>query len=822
MNKKILIVGGVAGGATAAARLRRLDENAEIIMFERGKYVSYANCGLPYYIGGTIRNREALLVQTPESLKELYNLDVRVEQEVLSINREQKYIEVKNLVTDEVYQETFDNLVLAAGSEPVKPPIKGVEAENLFTLRSVEDADQIKDFIEKTNPQKAVVIGAGFIGIEIAENLKELGLHVTIVEMLDQVLGPLDKEMAAIVANHLKEKQVELKLANGVKEILDNGKTIKLNDDSVVEADIIILAIGVRPENKLAKEAGLDCAERGGVIVDKQMRTNDEAIYALGDMVQVVDRVSKANVQIPLAWPANRQARIVADNICGIKSEYKGTLGAAIIKCFDLTVAMTGNSEKILQKSERKYQTIHIHPNAHANYYPGANTISLKLLFDKETGEILGAQGVGRGGVDKRLDVISTAIQSGVKAWELQDIELAYAPPFSSAKDPVNMLGYIAEDMRDGLVDTIQWFDIPNLKENDVVLDIREPEELVMGSIDNSVHIPLTKLRDRLDELDKDKTYYTYCQVGLRAYIAVRLLLQHGFKVKNIDGGYKTWAAVNTEEDSTKQDLSDHGGVESNFQGELKNTMDTIQIDACGLQCPGPLLKVSKVINDLADGAQIQAVATDPAFPVDMESWCKKTGNTFMSKSDDGKGMFTVVIQKGNGQAVVKADVDDDLKIVENDKALTLIVFNGDLDKALAAFIIANGALAFGKKVTIFFTFWGLNVLRKDAHVKVKKNLIETMFGWMMPRGANKLAISKMNMAGMGPVMIKYVMKQKNVDSLPSLMQQAIDNGGKLIACTMSMDIMGIKQEELIDGIELGGVATYLGEASESNINLFI
>lgn len=824
MSKKIVIIGGVAGGATAAARLRRLDEQAEIIIIERGKYVSYANCGIPYYVGGVIMSREALLVQTPESLKQLYNLDVRTEQEVTSINREQKTVSIKDLKNNSDYIESFDTLVLATGAEPIKPPIEGVEAENVFTLRTIEDADAIKEYLANNDTKKAVIIGAGFIGIEVAENLKELGLSLTIVEMLDQVMGPLDKEMAAIVANHIREQGVSLQLNNGVKKIEDEGRTVVLNDDSKLEADILILAIGVKPENMLAKNAGIDCAERGGVIVNENLQTNDNSIYALGDVIQVKDRVSGNQVQIPLAWPANRQARIIADNICGKDNKYLGTLAAAIFKCFDLTVAMTGNSEKQLQKLGRKYQPIHIHPNAHANYYPGASTISLKMLYDPETGEILGAQGVGRAGVDKRLDVISTAIQSGVKAWQLQDLELAYAPPYSSAKDPVNMLGYIAEDIREGLVSTAQWYEIEKLGEDEVILDVREDEELVMGGMKNALHIPLTELRDNLDKLDKSKTYYAYCQIGLRAYIAVRMLMQHGFKVKNIDGGLKTWAAINSEEDSSAQTFEDGGAtanIKSTFQGEI-NEMETIKLDACGLQCPGPLLKVSKAIADLAEGARVEAVATDPAFAIDMESWCKKTGNTFISKSDNGKGIYQVIIQKGNANATAVKQSDKSIQVSENNQALTIIVFNGDLDKALAAFIIANGALAFGKKVTIFFTFWGLNVLRKDSHVKVKKNLIETMFGWMMPKGANKLALSNMNMAGMGPMMIKYVMKQKNVDSLPDLMQQAIDNGGKLIACTMSMDIMGIKEEELIDGVELGGVATYLGEASEGNINLFI
>lgn len=827
MSKKVLIIGGVAGGATAAARLRRLDESAEIIIFERGQYVSYANCGLPYYVGGLISTRESILLQTPESLKERYNLDVRVQHEVTSIDRVTKTVNVKNLAKNEEYQESFDALIVAAGSEAVKPPISGInEATNLFTLRTVEDADALKAYINEKHPKNAVVIGAGFIGIEITENLIELGIGVTMVEMLDQVMGPLDKEMAAFVAINLKEHGVKLQLGNGVKSLSEAGQKIELNDGQILNADLIILSIGVKPESTLLKNAGVEISERGGVIVNEQMQTSDEAIYALGDMVQVIDKISGNQVQIPLAWPANRQARIVADNICGKTARYKGTLGAAVFKCFDLTVAMTGNSEKILQKNNRPYKTIHIHPGAHASYYPGSSNIALKLLFDPNNGDILGAQGVGLSGVDKRIDVINTAIQGGIKAWQLQDVELCYAPPFSSAKDPVNMLGYIAEDMRDGLIETVQWYDLPNLGENDVVLDIREQDELVMGGIPGAIHIPLSKLREQSLTLDRNKTYYPYCQVGLRAYIAARQLIAKGYKVKNIDGGYRTWSVMNAAVDTSATVISDSGKadklpksqpVQSTFNGEIK-TMETIKLDACGLQCPGPLMKVAAAVKGLPEGGQIEAVATDPAFPIDMESWCLKTGNTFISKSDDGKGHYSVVVAKGK----TIADAPNGMQITETEKALTMIVFDGELDKALAAFIIANGALAFGKKVTIFFTFWGLNVLRKDAHVKVKKGLIESMFGFMMPRGANKLAISNMNMAGMGPAMIKYVMKTKNVDSLPILMQKAMDNGCKLIACTMSMDIMGIKKEELIDGVELGGVATYLGKASEANINLFV
>ncbi len=546
MTKKIVIVGGVAGGATTATRLRRLDEEANIIMFERDEHISFANCGLPYYIGGTIKDRAALFVQTVEGMAQRFNLDIRNKSEVISINRETKQVTVKNLRTNEIYEEAYDTLILSPGAEPLKPRIPGIEeANNLFTLRNIPDTDKIKAYIDNYQPKKAVVIGGGFIGVEMAENLHNKNMDVTLVEMTEQIMAPVDFEMASILHNHVKEKGVNLILRNGVKEFHDNGKKIVLQNGKVIEADLIILSIGVRPESKLAEQAGLEVGERSGIKVNTNLQTSDPSIYAIGDAIEVVDYINGKPTMIPLAWPANRQGRIVADRINGISEEYKGTLGTSIAKVFDFTMAATGNNEKTLTSLQMEYDTVHIHPGSHAGYYPDASPIALKILFHPKTGEIFGAQAVGKEGVDKRIDVIATAIKGKLTIFDLPDLELAYAPPYSSAKDPVNMIGYVASNLLDGTLEQIQWHEINQLLQQDgYFLDIREYNERTTGYILGSTHIPLDELRDRLDELPKDKEMYVYCQVGLRGYLAYRILKQHGFQVKNIDGGYKTYATV--------------------------------------------------------------------------------------------------------------------------------------------------------------------------------------------------------------------------------------------------------------------------------------
>ncbi|KAA6461462.1 MULTISPECIES: CoA-disulfide reductase [Bacillus cereus group] len=547
MSKKIAVVGGVAGGASVAARLRRLSEDNEIIMFERGEYISFANCGLPYYIGGVIQERQKLLVQTVEKMSKRFNLDIRILSEVMKIDREAKIITVKNVITDETYEESYDILILSPGSKPITPPIPGIEtAKALFTLRNVPDTDRIKGYIEENKPRHATVIGGGFIGVEMAENLRESGIEVTLVEMNNQVMPPIDYEMAAYVHEHMRKHGVQLILEDGVDAFEEEGTVIRLKSGAEIQTDMIILSIGVQPESSLAKDAGLELGVRGTIKVNEKLQTSDPFIYAIGDAIEVKDFVTETETMIPLAWPANRQGRMLADIIHGsIESVYKGTLGTSIAKVFELTVASTGVNEKALKRLDIPCEVVHVQANSHAGYYPNAYPIVLKLIFNKKTGEIYGAQAIGRDGVDKRIDVIATAIKAKLKVMDLPDLELAYAPPYSSAKDPVNMVGYAAMNMIEGLVDTVQWHEIDAIVEKGgFLIDVREPFELKQGIIKGSVNIPLDELRERLDEIPKNKELYITCQLGMRGYVAARLLMEKGYKVKNVDGGFKLYATV--------------------------------------------------------------------------------------------------------------------------------------------------------------------------------------------------------------------------------------------------------------------------------------
>ncbi|MGO0059553.1 CoA-disulfide reductase [Brevibacillus fluminis] len=549
MGKKIVIVGGVAGGASAAARLRRLSEQDQIIMVERGAYISFANCGLPYYIGGTIADRKKLFVQTVDGMAKKFNMDIRNLSEVTAIDRENKTVTIQSVTTGESYVESYDILLLSPGAKPIVPPIKGIEtAKALFTLRNIPDTDAIKQYLEQAKPQRAVVIGGGFIGVEMAENLRDQGLEVTLVEMSNQVMAPLDYEMAAIVHQHMRQKGVELILADGVESFEEEGTIITLNSGRQIAADMIILAIGVQPESNLAREAGLELGVRGAIKVSPTLQTSDPSIYAVGDAIEVIDWINGQPTVVPLAWGANRQGRLAADHINGRDVRYNGALGTAIAKVFDLTAAVTGNNEKTLQRLGIPYEAIHVHPVSHAGYYPGAAPIALKLLFDRDSGKILGAQAIAGDGADKRIDVIATAIKGGLTVFDLPDLELAYAPPYSSAKDPVNLAGYVASNVADGLVDIVQWHEIDAIiGAGGLVIDVREPHEREAGFIPGTVNIPLGEIRERLRDLPKDQTVHVSCQVGLRGYQAARILAENGFAVKNVDGGYKTYAAAARE-----------------------------------------------------------------------------------------------------------------------------------------------------------------------------------------------------------------------------------------------------------------------------------
>lgn len=547
MSRKIVVVGGVAGGASVAARLRRLSEDDEIIMFERGEYISFANCGLPYYIGGVIQERQKLLVQTVEKMSKRFNLDIRILSEVIKINKEEKTIVVKSVVTNETYEESYDVLILSPGSKPMVPPIPGIEAAKaLFTLRNVPDTDRIKGYIDENKPRHATVIGGGFIGVEMAENLRERGLDVTLVEMNNQVMPPIDYEMAAYVHEHMTKHGVQLILEDGVEAFEEEGTVIRLKSGTKIHTDMIILSIGVQPESSLAKEAGLELGVRNTIKVNETLQTSDPSIYAIGDAIEVKDFVTETETMIPLASPANRQGRLLADIIHGhADSIYKGTMGTSIAKVFELTVASTGVNEKVLQRLDLPYEVVHVQANSHAGYYPNAYPVLLKLIFNKETGEIYGAQAVGQVGVDKRIDVIATAMKGKLKVMDLPDLELSYAPPYSSAKDPVNMVGYVASNIIEGLVDIVGWHEIDHIVEKGgYLIDVREPHELKQGIIKGSVNIPLDELRDRLHEIPTDQEIYITCQLGMRGYVAARILMENGYEVKNVDGGFKLYRAV--------------------------------------------------------------------------------------------------------------------------------------------------------------------------------------------------------------------------------------------------------------------------------------
>jgi peroxiredoxin family protein/rhodanese-related sulfurtransferase/TusA-related sulfurtransferase len=655
----------------------------------------------------------------------------------------------------------------------------------------------------------------------MAEALRQKKMEVTLVEMGTQVFGPIDPEMASAVAGQLRMHGVDLWLGCSAASIEETGQglRVKLSSGDTIECTMVLMAIGVRPESRLAKEAGLTIGQRGGIVVNKCMQTSDADIYAVGDAVEVEDFVGGFATFVPLAGPANRQGRIAADNIMEEgKCSYHKTQGTAICKVFDLAVGMTGLSEKVLKRLGRPYEKVYVHPASHANYYPGASPLSLKLIFDPNDGKILGAQAVGSEGVDKRIDVISVAMRAGMSVRDLQDLELCYAPPYGSAKDPVNYAGFVATNVLEGKVKICHWEDMLKAHDGQVLVDVRTPAETEAGTIGAAVNIPVDQLRGRMGELPKDKELLVFCAVGLRGYIACRILQQNGFNCRNLSGGYKTFrAAVENnpvESGPEKKDEKNSGGGQS-MPGKEKQDMIKISkhIDACGLQCPGPVMQLKNEIEGIQVGQAVTIATRDPGFVADIPAWCKSTGNELAGLVSES-GVIKATIVKRAGQANAPGGLNSNKK--------TLVVFSSDFDRAMASFVIANGAAAMGSDVTMFFTFWGLNVLRKGNGPAVQKSMVERMLGMMMPKGASKLTLSKMNMCGLGTAMMKGIMRKKSVSSLEELLEKARAAGVKLVACSMSMDIMGIKREELIDGVEIGGVAMYLNEAQAGNVNLFI
>ena len=817
-NKKYLIVGGVAGGATAAARIRRLTEDAEIILFEKGAYISYANCGLPYYIGGVIEERDRLFVQTPEAFGKRFNIDVRTRSEVIAIHPEKKQVTVRSAEGKE-YTENYDKLLLSPGASPVVPPLPGIQSEGIFTLRNVDDTDRIKAYMTAHQVRRTVIVGGGFIGLEMAENLKHAGSQVAVVEMAPQVMGPIDYSMAALVHQHLQQQDVKLYLEQAVERFSREGDelTVYFKSGISLKADMVLLSIGVRAETRLAQEAGLKLGEMRGIWVDAYLQTSDADIYAVGDAIEYPHPITGKPWLNFLAGPANRQARIVADNmVLGNRIQYEGAIGTSIAKVFDLTVASTGLPAKRLKQMGIPYLSATIHNGSHAGYYPGSLQMDIKITFSPTDGKLYGAQIVGYDGVDTRIDQYALAIKQGATVEQLTRLEHAYAPPFSSAKDPVAISGYVAGNILSGKMTPLYWREMQQADKSQVTLvDVRTPDEYALGTIPGAINIPLDNLRERLADIPENQPVYLFCGVGLRGYLASNILKSKGYPdVRNLIGGLKTYnaatATIKTPEGFVC-DTTTHACPASSCRCDKS----IIKVDACGIQCPGPILKLKQAMDVLAVGQQLEVRATDAGFPRDAEAWCRTTGHKFLGKRAEG-GIQIVEIEKAAPQVVEATQPQT------SEQGKTLILFSDDLDKTLATFVLANGAAATGKKVSIFFTFWGLNAIKKVRKPKVKKDIFGRMFGWMLPADSTQLALSKMNMLGIGSKMMRYLMRKKGVDSLETLRQQAIDQGVEFIACQMSMDVMGIKREELLDNVTVGGVASYMERAEQANVNLFI
>lgn len=819
---KYVIVGGVAGGATAAARIRRNTEKADIILFERGDYISYANCGLPYYIGNVITERERLFVQTPEAFGKRFRVDVRTRSEVTEVNLQKKTVTVRTSDGD-TYVEAYDKLLLSPGASPIRPPLPGIESEGIFTLRNVSDTDRIKTYMQQHAVKRAVIVGGGFIGLEMAENLHHAGAEVAVVEMADQVMGPVDYSMAALVHEHLLQKGVKLYLKQAVESFEPgrNGITVRFQSGISLDADLVLLSIGVRPETSLAQKAGLKIGEARGIWVDEYLQTSDASVYAVGDAIEYPHPITGKPWLNYLAGPANRQARIVADNmVFGNKVKYEGAVGTSIAKVFDQTVASTGLAAKRLKQMNVPYLSATIHSASHAGYYPGSSQTDIKIVFSPTDGRLYGAQIVGYEGVDKRIDAYALVIKHHGTVYDLMEVEHAYAPPFSSAKDPVAVSGYVAGNILCGKMTPLYWRELRDADLTKVTLvDVRTADEYALGHIDGALNIPLDDLRERIGEIPSDRPVYVYCGVGLRGYLASNILKENGYgDVRNLIGGIKTYKAATAEVKlpGTGESEEDKARCACNAPAtDGSEHSKTICVDACGMQCPGPVLKLKKEMEKLLPGQRLEITATDAGFSRDAESWCRMTGNRIVEVSSHA-GKYKVVVEKATSCAA------EAVRQEPEGKGKTFILFSDDLDKTLATFVLANGAAATGQKVTVFFTFWGLNAIKKVAKPSVKKDAFGKMFGWMMPSDSSKLGLSKMNMGGIGAKMMRHVMKRRGVDSLESLRQQAIDNGVEFIACQMSMDVMGVKKEELLDNVTVGGVATYMDRAETSNLNMFI
>lgn len=831
---KIVVVGGVAAGASVAARARRLDEDAEIVVLERGHHVSFANCGLPYHVGEVITDRSRLLLQTPESLREMLDIDVRTGHEVLAIDREARTVRVREVDGGREYDEPYDALALCPGADPVRPPLAGIDDPRVHVLRRIGDMDKIKAAVDEAvarrpgdrAPLRAVVVGAGYIGLELAENLHHRGAQVHVVELADQILPPLDHETAVPVEQHLRSRGIDVRLSTAAAAFTPTPQALRveLQDSTLIDADLVVLAVGVRPSAGLARAAGLELGPHGGVLVDSHMRTSDPHIWAAGDAVETPHTVLGDLRLAPLAGPANRQGRVAADNICGRDSEYRSTQGTSVVKVFDMVAGGTGANERQLVAAGVPHRAVHVHPSGHAGYYPGTATMHLKVLFDPQTGRLLGAQACGFDGIDKRLDVLATALRLGATVYDLEELELAYAPPFGAAKDPVNMAGFVAANTIRG--DLRLWYaqDYPQAVAGARLVDVRTAEEFDLWHLPGAQNVPLGELRAACADWDREQPVRLYCAVGFRSYLAYRALVQRGFTdVATLSGGsqtFRAWHDVEPAEPSTVPTTP--YGEATEVHAALvahRGSGVTVELDCAGLACPGPLMKLASTVKGMAPGDEVRVRVSDPGFANDGPAWAARNGHALLAMDPEGPG-YVARFRKGG--AVVPAPAAAAVPAPATPGKSSFVVFSGDLDKVLAAFIIANGALAMGEEVSMFFTFWGLNTLRRSDPPEQDKPFLDAMFGRMMPQGADQLTLSQMHMFGAGTALIKKAMKEHSVATLPELVASAQAAGARLIACTMTMDLLGIATPELIDGVELGGVATFLGEAAQSGTTLFI
>lgn len=793
----VIIIGGVAAGASAAARLRRLDEHCRILLLEKGEFISYANCGLPYHLGGVIPEKEDLLVMPPAKFAAWFNVEVRTKCEVIRIDREKKCVVCQTPGGE--YEESYDKLLIATGATPAEK----IEVENVFNLWTFKDMESVSRRL--AGAKSAIIVGGGFIGLETAENLKAKGLSVTVIQRGDHVLPTIDREMATPLAEELTRSGILVRYNCTVKNYTatGNGVEVEMDCGDKLYADAVIVSTGVKPNSRLAQECGLSCGARGHILVNEYLQTSDPAIYAAGDVIERREHAVNSFGAVPLAGPANKQGRAAADNIAGGYSVYRESYGTSVVKVGHLTAAAVGMTEAALKRDGKEYRKLYLHPNSNASYYPGGTRMTLKLLFAPD-GMIYGGQIVGAKGVDKRIDTIAMAMRNGLTAPELGELELAYAPPYSSAKDPVNFAGFVAENILSGLSDVVYPDTIPADAQ---VLDVREPEEHELGAIPGAINIRLGELRSRLHELDKDKLTVCCCQVGLRGYLAERILKQNGFRAANLSGGWLGWKLFFPAKNTVKTPTPpvDPSPAQPVVAVEV--------MDVRSLPCPGPVMKLKKKMAELPENGAVHLLAAS-AFETDLLNWAGNNGVTVANLKQTGEHLEADVIKSGVTKAAETA--------VTRGHEVSMVLFSNDFDKAMAAMILANGLAASGAKVSIFFTFWGLSVLRKSPAPAVKKNFISRMFGFMLPGSAEKLALSKMNMLGMGTGMMKSVMKQKRVLSLPELIQSAREAGVRFIACDMAMDVMGITRDELIEVDEVAGVATFAALASTSNNTLFI